>query len=273
MDIVKIRALRPDEVELRVAKVTKTGAQFLLYKDSRVDKRILDETFGIFGWQNKYEVVNDNLYCTVQIWDDEKKEWISKCDCGVESYAEKEKGEASDAFKRACFNVGIGRELYTKIFIFIKGITEPDPNNPSKYVLSDPFAKFTVSEMKVDEEKEKIVKLSIQDKEGKIVFSWNGEKSLKNKAVKSENDSQNTATKKVIESDSSNEKDSDYEPLTNDEADILLKAFEARHGKCEQGTVSMEKMKSFVKSFGVKKLKNIPHIRYAEAIAKISEIG
>ena len=272
MDIVKIRALRPDEVELRVAKVTKTGAQFLLYKDSRVDKRILDETFGIFGWQNKYEVVNDNLYCTVQIWDDEKKEWISKCDCGVESYAEKEKGEASDAFKRACFNVGIGRELYTKIFIFIKGITEPDPNNQSKYVLSDPFAKYTFSEMKVDKEKEKIVRLSIQDKEGKIVFSWSGEKSLKNKAVKSEND-KNSEKQKVNTDDSSPEKDSDYEPLTNDEADILLKAFEARHGKCEQGTVSMEKMKSFVKSFGVKKLKNIPHTRYAEAIAKISEIG
>ena len=53
----KIRCLKPEEIEIRVQQVTEKGAQLLLYKDSRCDKRILDETFGIFGWKNKYEEV------------------------------------------------------------------------------------------------------------------------------------------------------------------------------------------------------------------------
>ena len=59
-------------------------------------------------------------YCTVSIWSDIIKEWISKQDCGVESMTEKEKGQSSDAFKRACFNLGIGRELYDYPVIQVK---------------------------------------------------------------------------------------------------------------------------------------------------------
>ena len=92
----KIRCLKPEEIEIRVQQITEKGAQLLLYKDSRCDKRILDETFGIFGWKDRYEEIKGNLFCTISIYDDEKQQWIDKCDCGTESFSEKEKGEASD---------------------------------------------------------------------------------------------------------------------------------------------------------------------------------
>lgn len=96
----KIRILKPNEIEVRVAQVTEKGVQLLLYKDSRCDKRILDETFGINGWKNRYEEIKGNLFCIISIWDDTKKHWIDKEDCGVESFSEKEKGEASDALTK-----------------------------------------------------------------------------------------------------------------------------------------------------------------------------
>ena len=53
----KIRSLKAEEIEIRVAQVMEKGAQLLLYKDSRCDKRILDETFGVEGWKNDYKEV------------------------------------------------------------------------------------------------------------------------------------------------------------------------------------------------------------------------
>ena len=116
---MNIRKLRADEIECRAQIVKQNGCSLLLYKDARADMKILDETFGINGWQREHIIINDNLFCNVKIWDKEKKQWIIKQDVGVESRTEKEKGQASDAFKRACFNVGIGRELYTAPFIWI----------------------------------------------------------------------------------------------------------------------------------------------------------
>ena len=105
----KIRELRADEIEVRVGIVKKNGISLLLYKDARCDMNILDETFGITGWQRKHELINGALFCTVSI-KGENGEWISKQDVGVESYTEAVKGAASDSFKRACFNIGkIGR--------------------------------------------------------------------------------------------------------------------------------------------------------------------
>ena len=118
---MNIRPLTKDEIECRVAQVAKDlkWCSVLLYKDARVDMRILDETFGPMNWQRSHEVINGNLFCTVSVWDEEKGQWISKQDVGVESKTEAEKGQASDSFKRACFNLGIGRELYTAPTIFI----------------------------------------------------------------------------------------------------------------------------------------------------------
>ena len=121
-----IRRLRADEVELRAAQCgmtrsNKPYATLLIYKDARVDQRILDETFGPMNWQRSHEIIDGRLYCTVSIWDDDKQMWISKQDVGTESNTEKEKGQASDSFKRACFNWGIGRELYSapKIVLYL----------------------------------------------------------------------------------------------------------------------------------------------------------
>ena len=113
MDTIKFRKLRADEIDCRVCKINKGGVVLLLYKDARVDQNILDETLGVFGWQRKHELLGDRLYCTVSIRNPVSGEWVEKQDVGVESFADKEKGQASDAFKRACFNLGIGRELYS----------------------------------------------------------------------------------------------------------------------------------------------------------------
>lgn len=113
------RKLKASEIDARVATVSEKGCSLLLYKDARVDQNILDETVGCLNWQRSHQLIGDRLYCTVSIWDDEKCQWVSKQDVGTESYTEKEKGQASDSFKRACFNLGIGRELYTAPFIWI----------------------------------------------------------------------------------------------------------------------------------------------------------
>lgn len=114
------RLLRADEVEVRISTCNQYGVQLLLYKDARVDMNLLDEVHGSLGWRNSYELIDGQLFANVEIWDTAKKEWIRKQNVGVESYTEKEKGRASDAFKRACFNLGIGRELYTAPNMFVQ---------------------------------------------------------------------------------------------------------------------------------------------------------
>ncbi len=111
------RDLRADEIEVRVAQAKNNGVSLLLYKDARCDQNILDETVSPMGWMRAH--TRDNANCIVSIWGDKKQQWISKEDTGTESNTEKEKGLASDSFKRACFNWGIGRELYTAPFIWV----------------------------------------------------------------------------------------------------------------------------------------------------------
>ena len=116
---MEFRNIRADEIDVRVGTVTEKGYTLLLYKNARVDMAMLDETVGEYNWQRDHKEVKGNLYCGISIWDAEKGQWVTKWDCGVESFSEKEKGEASDSFKRAGFNWGIGRELYTAPFIWI----------------------------------------------------------------------------------------------------------------------------------------------------------
>ena len=113
----EIRLLRADEIDARISTCNQWGVGILLYKDARCDMNILDETFGNMNWQRRH--CRDNQNCIVSIWDENKKQWIEKEDTGTESFTEKEKGLASDSFKRACFNVGIGRELYTAPNMFV----------------------------------------------------------------------------------------------------------------------------------------------------------
>lgn len=109
----EIRALRAEEIECRVQQCTASGVILILYKDARCDMTVLDETFTPFGWQRRHGYINGKEFCIVSI-KGEGGEWINKQDCGTA----KDKGATSDAFKRACINWGIGRELYTKIFIY-----------------------------------------------------------------------------------------------------------------------------------------------------------
>jgi hypothetical protein len=107
------------DIDFRVQSINKGGyATILAYKDARVDMQRLDEAVGPMNW--KREHCRDNHNCVVSIWCDDKKQWISKEDTGTESSTEAQKGLASDSFKRACFNWGIGRELYDFPVISVK---------------------------------------------------------------------------------------------------------------------------------------------------------
>lgn len=109
----KFRLLRADEIECRVAQCKNNGCSVLLYKTARTDADLLDETVGAEHWQNDFKLVDGVLYGGIGIDD------VWKWDAGTESNTEAEKGRASDAFKRAGFKWGIGRELYSAPFIWI----------------------------------------------------------------------------------------------------------------------------------------------------------
>lgn len=171
---MKFRALRADEIECRIAMIKEKGLSLLLYKDARVDQNILDETFGMFGWKRKHEVIDGRLYCTVSIQNPHSGEWIDKQDVGTESYTEKEKGQASDSFKRACFNWGIGRELYTAPFIWIPKELCTISKSGERYVCYD---SFYVKEIAYDEESGRMIKslVIVNSKTHKIVYQLGGD--------------------------------------------------------------------------------------------------
>lgn len=141
------RNLKAEEIDCRIQNINNDGAMLLLYKDARVDQNILDETFGIFGWQRSHQIIDGRLYCTVSVYDKDTGQWISKQDVGTESNTEKEKGEASDSFKRACFNFGIGRELYTAPLIWVDKSKYREVKNNNKKPTN--YDKFKVKEIKV----------------------------------------------------------------------------------------------------------------------------
>lgn len=159
-----MRNLRADEIQCRAQVVKKNGFSLLLYKKARCDMNILDEEIGAKNWKSHYEEINGNLFCTISIWDDKKEQWISKQDAGKESNMDAEKGHASDAFKRAGFKWGIGRELYTAPFMWIKpkGGEIYKRKRDNKYAL-DRYAEFNVQSIEVEDGV--IQKLVIIDKD------------------------------------------------------------------------------------------------------------
>lgn len=162
-----IRLLRANEIECRISVINEKGLSLLLYKDARVDQRILDETFGVFGWKRSHQCIDGNLYCTVEVFDRESGEWVAKQDVGTTGYTEKEKSQASDSFKRACFNWGIGRELYTAPFIWIPVAKAGIQKKGEKYFSNE---HFTVSAISYNESRE-IISLEVVDSKGKAVYS------------------------------------------------------------------------------------------------------
>ena len=162
---MEIRTLRANEIECRIGQISKEGKglSLLLYKDARCDMNILDETFGPFNWKRRH--LRDNANCVVSIWDESKKEWIEKEDTGTESNTEAEKGLASDSFKRACVNVGIGRELYTAPFIWISA----DKCNISGNKCYD---KFDVKEISYNDKREISTLVIVNEKTGATVYEY-----------------------------------------------------------------------------------------------------
>lgn len=157
------RLLRADEIECRIAQISKSGngLSLLLYKTARTDANILDETVGPENWENDFKLVDGVLYGGIGIDYGGKIVW--KWDAGTESNTEAEKGRASDAFKRAGFKHGIGRELYTAPFIWIKDANIEEKNG--KYYCND---RFEVGAIEYDD-KENICGLIIL-RDGKPVF-------------------------------------------------------------------------------------------------------
>lgn len=115
---MKFEKLKAEEIECRVQTVNEKGCSLLLYKTARVDAKMLDETVGAENWQNDFKEIDGVLYGGIAIKSD-NGEWVYKWDCGTESNTEADKGRASDAFKRAGFKWGIGRELYSAPFIWV----------------------------------------------------------------------------------------------------------------------------------------------------------
>lgn len=171
---MEFRKLKSKEIDVRVSQIASNYCTLLLYKDARVDMNILDETVGCLNWKKSY--LRDNANCVVSIWNNEIKEWISKEDTGTESFSEAEKGLASDSFKRACFNWGIGRELYTAPFILILPKREMSPkgqetefykNDKGKY---ETKTKFWVEYIDYNQEGE-IQNLIIRDQKNNLRFT------------------------------------------------------------------------------------------------------
>lgn len=172
---MEFRTLKANEIDCRIQSLSEkngaVGAVVLLYKDARVDMRMLDEAVGAMNWQRGHSIIDGNLYCTISIWDEVKEQWISKSDVGTESNTEKEKGQASDSFKRAGFNWGIGRELYSAPFTYInlqKGEWYTGKDGKPKS-----YTKFTVKEIDYDENRN-ICKLIIVDSKGNVRFTMGG---------------------------------------------------------------------------------------------------
>jgi hypothetical protein len=161
MNNIKFRPLTESEIEVKVKQVKENGLVALLYKTARTDMDLLDECVGAENWVNDYREIKDNLYCGIGIKNGD--EWIWKWDCGIESREDDEgnekKGEASDAFKRAGFRVGIGRALYSSPFIWIPAEKANIKKNQSgKCTCND---KFKVERIVYSENEKRIVGLAI----------------------------------------------------------------------------------------------------------------
>lgn len=176
----KFRYLEAEDIECRVNTVSEKGCSLLLYKDARCDMKILDETVGAENWQRSHELINGNLFCNVSIYDEDKGIWVTKQDVGTESYTEKEKGQASDAFKRACFNWGIGRELYTAPFIWINADSVTLKEKPRQNGQYTTYDKFRVTQIVVIEGEIKALAIK-NDSLNKMVFKFDNRK-IKNEA-------------------------------------------------------------------------------------------
>lgn len=229
------RDLRADEIDCRIATVTEKGLSLLLYKDARCDMIILDETVGAYNWQREHS--RDNANCKVSIWDEDKKQWISKEDTGTESNTEAAKGLASDSFKRACFNWGIGRELYTAPYIWVgSDKANIKEKGQGKYVSYD---KFSVKEITITDKK--ITGLAIYSETRKqIVYTFGKtENKVEKQQPKQQENQQPVATSKPKEAQNQTPATAATTAATDPEMEKKKKAYQQLIDYCKENKVDL----------------------------------
>ena len=181
-----MRLLNANEIEVKVKQVKENGLVALLYKTARTDMDMLDEEYGPENWQCEHEEIKGNLYCKIGVWFENKNQWVWKQDCGIESREDGEgnekKGEASDAFKRAGFKWGIGRELYTAPFIWISSDVVQIKQFGQKYTCNE---KFSVSKIEYNDKRE-IKALEIVNSKGKTVYTFGTKTPVKMEKIEKE---------------------------------------------------------------------------------------
>lgn len=236
MEQCLIRLLKANEIECRISVINEKGLSLLLYKDARVDQRILDETFGAFGWKRSHQCIDGNLYCTVEILDKESGEWVAKQDVGTTGYTEKEKSQASDSFKRACFNWGIGRELYTAPFIWIPAgkaaiQVRETQNKEKRYYCND---HFSVNSIQYNGDRE-ISALVIVNEKGQPVYELKASGSSKGRVTAEKKEPQKEPEKSTL---SKEKMDSLQAEL--DRTGVSMETVQDRYKIKEPGTMSEE---------------------------------
>jgi hypothetical protein len=242
LDALK-RPLGIDEVDFRIQSINKGGyATILVYKDARADMTRLDEAVGSLGWKREHS--NGNANCTVSLYNQETQQWVSKEDTGSESNTEAAKGLASDSFKRACFNWGIGRELYDYPLISVKLFdNEVDKSGQRPRATWDLklkewtwFSQFNDGTL---------VYLAAKDEKGRKRFSWGSydpdlkEESTGGQASDS-NPTEVPATKVDEESNPSGVLKKESEPIEDDERALLVAEYEKLFGRKPHGKASIE---------------------------------
>lgn len=110
----KLQKEMPIKWRIQSYSQNKPSCSCVAYIDSRDVQARLDEVFGADGWSDDYKVINGRLFCGITA------KGQTKWDCGTESNMDKEKGEASDAFKRAAVKWGVGRFLYSLEIKYLK---------------------------------------------------------------------------------------------------------------------------------------------------------
>ena len=195
MEKLNFRTLHADEIECRVGTANGKGVSLLMYKNARVDMTLLDEVVGVENWKRSHELINGNLFCTVAVRS-KSGEWVTKQDVGTESYTEKEKGQASDAFKRACVNWGIGRELYTCPFVWVN--LEDGEWKISSNGKKVPKTQFVVSVIEYDEQR-RVSYLQIKDDRGNVRYTFGASQEMEDLRAEAIDRVNRVSTRKELE--------------------------------------------------------------------------
>ncbi len=251
MEKLDFRTLQANEIDCRISTVKENGISLLLYKDARVDQNILDETVGPMNWQRRH--TRENANCIVSLWDTEKGQWIEKEDTGTESYTEKEKGLASDSFKRACFNWGIGRELYTAPFIWVNSTNcTIKPLGKDKFTCYDAFY---VSQIGYDKNRNINSLVVCRKKDDKEVFS------IGRKAGKQKEEAKKT---EALPKESKSQRD---EAVATDKVTApMIASIESLVEKYSSKGLKMEKILAMYK---IKKIEDMTLENYKDCMNKL----